>query len=541
MHKASTWVSSISSVFPAHAPDFSLGLENFYPPTRVCLRADCPRREKNGFPAALVFRTQYFAGLYTLGEGMVPVIVSSLRCRTCNTVYHLNFYREEDDQGRKTRTYYRGQPTVLQAEMHMLFEDRLCHLFRSQTVHAHSSATAIADIYNASLARTRAPSVGAYQPRPLGGPCVSDLFDLYSLLLHHCERGTHLRLPHQADSQYEHLKHAMLERNVFMAQNGQPHWAHACNQCAHTILRNGLPYVMTCAVTDGISIGRPCCRVHNCRMPLPHPNLDQICVVQGCDAPTREKAQTCEDPVHRAREEAYRSAGKEELERLEEEMQQLQLKEPPLGEPLLPESSHKLHGKQPGQGEAAKPTTKLRPHFGRRRTHNEQLVVRPCGVIVGRGTFYGAESLSSVVDFLRTVFPTVAAMPSVLFFDNNCSLRRYLADRPEAAHFVATALLVDVFHYKSKHSHEDIFCSTHCNLAGYPELFNAETGKWVFNSSACEQANAWLRKKQGQLREMSAIRFEFFLDEAIKARNELIVEELSRAGCRPHIRPSSSF
>jgi len=34
--------------------------------------------------------------------------------------------------------------------------------------------------------------------------------------------------------------------------------------------------------------------------------------------------------------------------------------------------------------------------FGRRRTHNEQLVVACCGVIIARGTMYGAEALSGV-------------------------------------------------------------------------------------------------------------------------------------------------
>lgn len=34
--------------------------------------------------------------------------------------------------------------------------------------------------------------------------------------------------------------------------------------------------------------------------------------------------------------------------------------------------------------------------FGRRWTHNEQLMVRPCGVVIGRATFYASESLSGV-------------------------------------------------------------------------------------------------------------------------------------------------
>jgi hypothetical protein len=34
--------------------------------------------------------------------------------------------------------------------------------------------------------------------------------------------------------------------------------------------------------------------------------------------------------------------------------------------------------------------------FGRRRTHNEQLCVTSCGIVLGRATFYGAEGPNSV-------------------------------------------------------------------------------------------------------------------------------------------------
>jgi len=39
----------------------------------------------------------------------------------------------------------------------------------------------------------------------------------------------------------------------------------------------------------------------------------------------------------------------------------------------------------------------LRAQFGRRRTHNEQTMVRPCGIICARATFYGAEAVSNVL------------------------------------------------------------------------------------------------------------------------------------------------
>lgn len=37
-----------------------------------------------------------------------------------------------------------------------------------------------------------------------------------------------------------------------------------------------------------------------------------------------------------------------------------------------------------------------RAHFGRKRTHNEELCVASCGVILGRATFYGSEAPNGV-------------------------------------------------------------------------------------------------------------------------------------------------
>jgi hypothetical protein len=35
--------------------------------------------------------------------------------------------------------------------------------------------------------------------------------------------------------------------------------------------------------------------------------------------------------------------------------------------------------------------------LGRQRTHNEQTLIRPCGVIHARATMYGAEAVSNVL------------------------------------------------------------------------------------------------------------------------------------------------
>jgi len=47
-------------------------------------------------------------------------------------------------------------------------------------------------------------------------------------------------------------------------------------------------------------------------------------------------------------------------------------------------------------GKSEQGNKKLRAYFGRRRTHNEQIIMRPCGVIVSRATFYGSEAISAV-------------------------------------------------------------------------------------------------------------------------------------------------
>jgi hypothetical protein len=40
---------------------------------------------------------------------------------------------------------------------------------------------------------------------------------------------------------------------------------------------------------------------------------------------------------------------------------------------------------------------RVKANFERKRTHNEQVLVAPCGVILARETFYGAEAISSCV------------------------------------------------------------------------------------------------------------------------------------------------
>ncbi|KZO93021.1 hypothetical protein CALVIDRAFT_486523, partial [Calocera viscosa TUFC12733] len=329
------------------------------------------------------------------------------------------------------------------------------------------------------------------------------------------------------------LAHAMEDRNRFMAGTGQEQWAHACELCRKFFIRNGQEYTLTCAITDGVSIGRPCCAIHNCPNALSsnrarycssHSTLESICAVEGCDQRVEDGLRTCSLAEHMLLESNYKAIG-QSFNLLKT---QLQLEE-------VEVATKNVEAKR-----TEKKDVKPMARFARRRTHNEQLVVRPCGIILARGTFYGAEALGS--EFLTTVFPSRRSAPDVLFYDNNCQLHRYIADHPRLQeHFQDTALVVDIFHFKSKHSEKDLYCNRHCNALAYPELFDEESKTWTFNSSACEQTNAWLNNFQPIVREMLPVRYEFFLDEVIKERNRHRVEELQKRGHMPHLVPASEL
>ena len=67
----------------------------------------------------------------------------------------------------------------------------------------------------------------------------------------------------------------------------------------------------------------------------------------------------------------------------------------------------------------------------------------------------------------------------------------------------------------------------------WPELSDGE-GKWIFNSSAAEQVNAWLGGYLAIVRDMLSHRYDFFLDEMIKRRNRTTVEDLRRRHAQPY-------
>ncbi|KAF9471068.1 hypothetical protein BDN70DRAFT_820499 [Pholiota conissans] len=77
----------------------------------------------------------------------------------------------------------------------------------------------------------------------------------------------------------------------------------------------------------------------------------------------------------------------------------------------------------------------------------------------------------------------------------------------------------------------DTHCQQNCNPAAFPELI--QDGKWRVNMSICEQTNVWIGGFQAIVRDMEAVRYNFFLDEMVRRRNIYIIKKLEEKGRRP--------
>ncbi|KAI0310443.1 hypothetical protein OF83DRAFT_1228775 [Amylostereum chailletii] len=270
-----------------------------------------------------------------------------------------------------------------------------------------------------------------------------------------------------------------------------------------------------------------------------------MCCQRLCDQPVKQGCKTCVNPEYQALE-AVAKEGKSAMFQLRHRAQRHGIPLPPdaletSSSGIGPNGEDGLDIDQDGLCEGKSPdgNTKLRAHFSRERTHNEQLCVATCGVILGRATFYGSEAPNGARLFLRYLFPTPYSLPHILFYNNACKLLKRIREAQEEAYFSHCKMPVDVFHMRTKHKDSDAFCGEHCNPITIPGL--VKDGKWRFNSSAAEMTNAWFGGFQSNVREMRPERFDFFLDEMIKQRNRMIVLDLQKRSLRPYSIPRSDL
>ncbi|KAI0039532.1 hypothetical protein FA95DRAFT_1585268 [Auriscalpium vulgare] len=486
--------ASVRRAFDEHGLHRGITLLSFYPPHRHCINPLCSGREP-----VLGKQQARQVVAFTLDDGARPAWAINLYCSHCQTTYHHNYSVRQHE-----RTYYPGIPDFLQVGEHQFIAAALASAWTDLMVVSWVSATNCARSYEMSLSQKSTHVEGWQFGFSLTTEQVWDAFILLALLRDHERRSQLLHVPHSGE-QRDRFVTAMQRRNELIVFAGQPELRHYCDRCMRIYedpdtsvpMRKCQPIVV-----DGITLGHPCCGVFGCKVPLAnnrhrfcpvHTPLHYVCAVNGCDSPVVPGSKTCSDrqtDLPTARTDA------------------------------------------PCPSKSATGNVKRKAQFGRRRTHNEQIIVRPCGVVVARATFYGAEAVSNVLLFVERVFEIAGALkPDEMFYDTACAALREIIFN-QLLWWRDVGLPVDVFHHKTKHTIRDLLCQLHCNPANFPELLTPD-GKWYFNSSAAEQTNAWLGGYQAICREMLTTKYNFFLDEMIMRRNVTVVERLRKQGHNP--------
>lgn len=154
---------------------------------------------------------------------------------------------------------------------------------------------------------------------------------------------------------------------------------------------------ISAAVTDGVTVGHPCCNERDCKIPLDkvtdeycglHQNLGAECCIQTCVNPCQVGYRTCHMEAHRKEERRRAERGR---------------RKPKMSKGKNMSGVAVGDAGEGAEGAESVETTTLNEGrsvvkgvFSRRWTHNEQLMVRPCGIVIGRATFFSAESMTGV-------------------------------------------------------------------------------------------------------------------------------------------------
>ncbi|KAJ7662582.1 hypothetical protein DFH06DRAFT_987125 [Mycena polygramma] len=258
--------------------DHLLSARTLFPPMKQCTTPGCLNshllRDKDGLRKVVLF---------TLSDGACATYSVRLHCSQCKTTYHNNYSVRDG-----IRTYYAGIPNTIQVGEHQFVEREVLSLFVGLMLISWTSATNAARVYDTCLSKPENrpthkdwPPTQSYKLRT---EHVWDGFLILSLLEDYDERNEILQVPNTGE-QSVWFNDAVRERNARFRLCGQPEYAHYCDRCirvwkdgdalskpASFILRSPFliqsPEKLHVLVIDGITIGHPCCGVHDCPEPL---------------------------------------------------------------------------------------------------------------------------------------------------------------------------------------------------------------------------------------------------------------------------------
>jgi hypothetical protein len=261
-------------------------------------------------------------------------------------------------------------------------------------------------LYNLSLSSTVPPSTGDWAfGFTVTTEQVWDSFVILALLEDCQQQSKTLEVPH-AGAQKDRFTEPLHARNLRFRAHGQPELHHYCDKCLR-VYENGKKVWVV--VIDGVTVGCPCCTIHNCKIPLEnnrhrfcpkHAAQNLICSIVGCDSPVVAESRACSDPSHQEVERIHTERGQARFQ-LKERLQRARVANP--NDAVAEETSaegvvdDEAEDFVVGNSQQAEKKERIRAQFGRKRTHNEQIIVAPCGMIIARETFYGAEGVGSVI------------------------------------------------------------------------------------------------------------------------------------------------
>ncbi|TCD60958.1 hypothetical protein EIP91_009254 [Steccherinum ochraceum] len=511
---------------------YSRGLaeHRFYPPSHYCQDETC-----DSFKKGIVLKRaeQKEVTVYTVTGPRAGYDVY-LRCLACSTDYHHNYCVRNG-----MRYYYqtKAPPAFIQIGEHQYVQLAAARSWKNAMLVNSNAATGISNQYNMDHEELEVfewdegdEITDAEYENPehrfsfnLQRYHVLDAFFLLSLIQDHISCGTRLEVTH-CGKQKDRFSKAIEARNARYEREGLPHVLHRCDKCTRYLKNpSGSMEKVSAVVVDGVTIGHVCCSIFNCKIPVDnqrhrycsfHKDKPHPCAIMTCKKLCQPSELTCDTPAHRGMEEYAQLRNKSyfqlhdrlkvsKIREAENSMKNGETCPRDAEEPSSPDAPTTFtfdvdsEGRVVGEEEGAElnpegpklGNTRMRAQFGRKFTHNEQIIIAPCGVIIARRTFYGSEGVKEVLAFIKEVYERTGYLPEFIFYDNNCHLLQSARKDP---YFSGVKFPVDVFHFNCKHSKKDEFCQQNCNPAKYQELQTAD-GKWFFNSSAAEQINNWLR------------------------------------------------
>ncbi|GJE98851.1 hypothetical protein PsYK624_150880, partial [Phanerochaete sordida] len=280
-----------------------LAARTLYPPSMYCTKPDCPRNIEH---LPLKQEHQQATVVFTHAEGTLPAYHVHLKCDKCKRDYHHNYYVEEGK-----RHYYDEVPEMFEVGEHQFVDRRLVLHWMSSMGHSWTSAYGCVQTYEDlnSTAPVSPPFPEWQFSSALRIEHVWDAFTLLSLLEDSKKRSSPLCVPHGGQHKDRFLD-AVRQRNLRIRLTGQPEMHHRCKKCVRYY--EGGPGGMrsvSCVVVDGVTIGHPCCAIHNCQEPLAnqrhrycqsHSAQNSICAIQGCEEPIgAPNTLVCNNAVHR--------------------------------------------------------------------------------------------------------------------------------------------------------------------------------------------------------------------------------------------------